>query len=150
MTYTNQQPHLKPAPNPIFKSIQSSTTPLNHTTAMSTNSIPNTTTSTSLNHQTIDQHLADPHDPRPSAAQPTKRHSPAALRPPPTDGTTPLMSAETLATMLGVSKRTIWRLLSGKQLPEPIRIGGSVRWRRDQIDRWIESGCPVNQRQLFQ
>jgi excisionase family DNA binding protein len=43
---------------------------------------------------------------------------------------------------LSVSKRTIWRLLSGKRLPEPLRIGGSVRWRREQIDRWIEQGCP--------
>jgi prophage regulatory protein len=141
----NHHPLFKPTPNP---NIQVHST-LNHTTAMSTNSIPNTTTSTSLNHHSIDQHPTNPVDPCQSTAQPTKRHSPAALRPPLADGTTPLIPAEELATMLGVSKRTIWRLLSGKQLPEPVRIGGSVRWRRDQIDRWIEQGCPVNQRQLF-
>ena len=60
----------------------------------------------------------------------------------PTIGLQPLISADELSTILNVSKRTIWRLLSGKRLPEPLRIGGSVRWRREQIDRWIEQGCP--------
>src|SRR4029078_1889158 len=97
----------------------------------------------------IDKQPPDPADACQSTAQPTKRHSPTPP-PPPADGSTPLISAQDVGTMWGISKRTIWRLLSGKHLPEPVRIGGSVRWRRDLIDRWIEQGCPANQRQLFQ
>lgn len=53
-----------------------------------------------------------------------------------------LLSAETLAERLGFSERTIWRLRSAGKLPSPLKIGGSVRWRADEIDAWIQSGCP--------
>jgi predicted DNA-binding transcriptional regulator AlpA len=41
-----------------------------------------------------------------------------------------------------VSPRTLWRLLSAGKLPEPIRVGRSVRWRMSDIREWIDSGCP--------
>lgn len=47
-----------------------------------------------------------------------------------------------LAAMLQVSKRTLWRMLSAKLLPAPVRVGGIVRWRIEEIDRWISGGCP--------
>lgn len=53
-----------------------------------------------------------------------------------------LISAEDLARMLGVSKRTLWRLLSAQRMPRPVRLGGSTRWRLDVIRAWIERGCP--------
>ena len=53
-----------------------------------------------------------------------------------------LLSAESLAELLDVSKRTLWRLRSAGRLPKPVRIGGSVRWRADEVRRWIASGCP--------
>lgn len=54
-----------------------------------------------------------------------------------------LITTEELAEILGMSKRTIWRLLSAGQIPQPVRIGRSTRWRRDEVQRWIDSGCPV-------
>lgn len=30
---------------------------------------------------------------------------------------------------------------SGK-LPKPVRIGRSVRWRREELRDWIQEGCP--------
>jgi prophage regulatory protein len=53
-----------------------------------------------------------------------------------------LVSAEELATMLRVSERTVWRLLSAHKIPRPLHIGGSVRWRLAEVSKWIESGCP--------
>jgi len=53
----------------------------------------------------------------------------------------PLLSAETLAGMLSLSKRTIFRLNSSGRLPKPLRIGGSLRWKSGDILRWIELGC---------
>ncbi|QEG37724.1 helix-turn-helix transcriptional regulator [Bythopirellula goksoeyrii] len=54
-----------------------------------------------------------------------------------------LIAAEELAEMLDVSTRTVWRLLSTGQLVQPLRIGGSVRWRIDEVQEWINNGCPV-------
>jgi predicted DNA-binding transcriptional regulator AlpA len=42
-----------------------------------------------------------------------------------------VVSAKVLARLLGVSLRQVWRLNSAGKLPRPIRLGGSVRWRRD-------------------
>lgn len=53
-----------------------------------------------------------------------------------------LLSAEALADRLGFSARTIWRLRSAARLPPSLKIGGSIRWRAQEIDDWIEAGCP--------
>ena len=53
-----------------------------------------------------------------------------------------LLSVEQVATMLQVSPRTVWRLLSSGELIEPVRIRGNTRWRRDELDAWINDGCP--------
>jgi len=52
------------------------------------------------------------------------------------------VSARQLAEMLGVSLRQIWRLNSAGKLPNSIRLGGSVRWDRDEILKWFKNGCP--------
>ncbi len=31
-------------------------------------------------------------------------------------------------------------------LPVPIRIGGTIQWRRKEIEGWIEAGCPARQK----
>jgi excisionase family DNA binding protein len=54
-----------------------------------------------------------------------------------------MINAGELAQILAVSRRTVWRMLSGGNLPQPIRIGGAVRWKLYEIRRWIEQGCPV-------
>jgi excisionase family DNA binding protein len=53
-----------------------------------------------------------------------------------------LVTARQVATILQVSNRTLWRMLSAKRLPAPIRVGGIVRWRVDAIETWIAAGCP--------
>ena len=54
-----------------------------------------------------------------------------------------LLSAESLASLLQVSVRTVWRLRSSGRLPRPVRIGGSIRWRAEDVRQWIAQGCPV-------
>lgn len=54
-----------------------------------------------------------------------------------------LIAADELARMLDVSTRTVWRLLSTGRMVQPVRIGGSVRWRLDEVKEWINNGCPV-------
>lgn len=53
-----------------------------------------------------------------------------------------LIGVNDLAGLLQVSTRTIWRLVSSGEAPEPIRFGGSCRWRLEEVRAWIDEGCP--------
>jgi len=53
-----------------------------------------------------------------------------------------LVGADVVARLMGVSPRTVWRLLSAGKLIAPIRVGGSTRWRSDELREWIARGCP--------
>ena len=54
-----------------------------------------------------------------------------------------LVSAAEVARLLQVSTRTLWRQLSAGQIPQPVRFGGTVRWRIEEIRKWIAEGCPL-------
>jgi excisionase family DNA binding protein len=56
-----------------------------------------------------------------------------------------LITAQEVSRMLKISTRTLWRLLSAHKVPEPIRLGGLVRWRHDDLKNWIAAGCPPMQ-----
>jgi predicted DNA-binding transcriptional regulator AlpA len=53
-----------------------------------------------------------------------------------------LLTVKDLSARLRISARQSWKLLSAGKLPGPLRISRSVRWRRDDIDRWVSMGCP--------
>jgi predicted DNA-binding transcriptional regulator AlpA len=53
-----------------------------------------------------------------------------------------LLSARDLAKMLRFGVRTIRSMDAAGRLPAPLRIGGSVRWRAEEIRDWTEAGCP--------
>jgi len=53
-----------------------------------------------------------------------------------------LLTAKQVAAVLQLSLRTVWNHLSAARLPEPIRIGSRVRWRRAELTDWVEAGCP--------
>jgi prophage regulatory protein len=63
--------------------------------------------------------------------------------PPDVSETPALITAAECARMLRVSVRTLWRLRSARQVPEPVRLGGAVRWRLDEVQNWIAGGCPA-------
>ena len=50
-----------------------------------------------------------------------------------------LMTAEGVASYLGLSVSTIWRLpAKSADFPPPIKVGGSTRWDRLDLDRYVE------------
>ena len=53
-----------------------------------------------------------------------------------------LIAADEVAGMLDISTRTLWRLVSAKKIVSPVKLGGSTRWRRADIEAWVASGCP--------
>ncbi len=52
-----------------------------------------------------------------------------------------LLKADEVAQMLSISTRTLWRLVSVKKFPEPVRLGGSTRWRVCDVKAWVEGHC---------
>ena len=53
-----------------------------------------------------------------------------------------LVTVETVAALMSVSPRTVWRLVSAGKLFAPVRVGGAVRWHYARLRLWIEQGCP--------
>jgi predicted DNA-binding transcriptional regulator AlpA len=76
---------------------------------------------------------------------PLTAHQPATTPNPPLAGSglAPLLGdAVTVGALLGLSSRSVRRLDSSGRLPRPVRCGGSVRWRLDELRLWVAAGCP--------
>ncbi|WP_417375959.1 helix-turn-helix transcriptional regulator [Gimesia maris] len=54
-----------------------------------------------------------------------------------------LITAQNVAELLNVHVRTVHRLKSTGKLPHPVKFAGNVRWRYQDIQKWIDMGCPV-------
>ena len=57
-----------------------------------------------------------------------------------------LLDVILLAALLGLSRSFVRKLHDTGRLPRPVRIGRAVRWRRDEVLAWIETGCPSRDR----
>lgn len=53
-----------------------------------------------------------------------------------------LLKAEDVATLLAISTRQVYRLADYGKMPRPLKLGGAVRWRKGDVQDWIEKGCP--------
>ena len=52
------------------------------------------------------------------------------------------LGASGLAGLLGVSLRSVRRLDDSGKLPEALKIGGSKRWFRPEVEEWLRAGAP--------
>ncbi len=50
-----------------------------------------------------------------------------------------LLNVKRVAELLSCSPRTVYRWVDSGLLPQPIRIGGSVRWPEKAVMEWVES-----------
>jgi excisionase family DNA binding protein len=63
---------------------------------------------------------------------PTTHHEPLSVH--------DLLTVQEVADRLNVSVRTVYRLLSRGELPQPVRFNRKlVRWKRCDMDRYIDS-----------
>jgi predicted DNA-binding transcriptional regulator AlpA len=74
---------------------------------------------------------ADPAPPA-AAATPSTPLVPRAL----------LLRAREAAAACAVSLATWWRWDAAGRCPSAVRIGGTVRWRAEDLRDWIACGCP--------
>lgn len=61
-------------------------------------------------------------------------------------GASLIIRAKVVATLCGVSERTIRRWADTGLLPPPVKLPGVRRWRRAEIEAWVEAGCPPGRR----
>lgn len=57
--------------------------------------------------------------------------------PPPAPASSDLMKTEEVLGYLGISRTKLWQLVNKEGLPA-FKIGGDYRYRRSEIDAWIE------------
>lgn len=48
-----------------------------------------------------------------------------------------LWTARDVAAALKIGERTVWRMVSTSEFPQPIKIGRLSRWRPSTIQDWI-------------
>lgn len=53
--------------------------------------------------------------------------------------TSTLLDTTQFAAILGCDPRTLRRWIREAEVPAPIRIGGTLRWRRKDVDAWLEA-----------
>ncbi len=42
--------------------------------------------------------------------------------------------------LLGLGERTVWKLSAAGQLPKPVRMGRTTRWRRADLEAFLQAG----------
>jgi predicted DNA-binding transcriptional regulator AlpA len=53
-----------------------------------------------------------------------------------------VVSAAHAGALSGVSEATWWRLHAAAKVPASIKVGHRTLWRRSDVEKWIELGCP--------
>ena len=86
-----------------------------------------------------------PETPNATAADPAE--APAEAKSPGPKSTIPAIEPAILrrrdaAHLCGVSEGSWSRHHAAGRVPDPVRIGGCVGWRRQELLDWIAAGCP--------
>ena len=53
-----------------------------------------------------------------------------------------LLPAPKAARLCGISEATWYRLKAAGKVPVPVRLGGRVLWKVEELRRWCAAGCP--------
>ncbi len=53
-----------------------------------------------------------------------------------------LLPVEEVSRLTHLAPRTVWRYASAGRMPAPIRVGNRKLWRRQDLEEWVERGCP--------
>ena len=53
-----------------------------------------------------------------------------------------LLDVNAVSKLCSCSTRTIRRLADAGSMPRPVKLGALVRWRRTDIQDWLQAGCP--------
>jgi excisionase family DNA binding protein len=54
-----------------------------------------------------------------------------------------LLSVDDVAQLLSCSPHHVYRMADVGRMPQPVKLGALVRWRRTDLDNWLAAGCPT-------
>ena len=54
-----------------------------------------------------------------------------------------LIGTNEAASLCGLSRAAWYKARASGKIPRPVKIGGAVRWRRQELEDWIAAGCPA-------
>jgi len=57
-----------------------------------------------------------------------------------------LLSAVETAALLGIARSHLYALHSSGRLPIPIKLGRRSLWRKNELEAWVQAGCPARSR----
>jgi predicted DNA-binding transcriptional regulator AlpA len=66
----------------------------------------------------------------------------ASLESPHSLASAALMDVDAVAAMLDCSARHVCRLTHDGEMPQPVKLRALTRWRRAEIEHWLDDGCP--------
>ena len=52
-----------------------------------------------------------------------------------------LLNVQQVAELLNCSVRHVYRMSDAGRMPQPVRVGGLVRWNRAALYIWVADGC---------
>jgi excisionase family DNA binding protein len=70
----------------------------------------------------------------------------APTQPPADAPAAQLLDVRAVAALLDCSPRHVYRLADSSRMPQPVRLGALVRWRRQELQDWLAAGCPTCRR----
>ena len=50
-----------------------------------------------------------------------------------------LLDNEQVAVLVGLCARKIRGMVSAGEFPKPVKIGRSTRWRRSEVEEWVQT-----------
>jgi len=53
-----------------------------------------------------------------------------------------LLDVQAVAELLTCSPQHVRRMADAGRMPRPVRLGSLLRWRRCDLDGWLNAGCP--------
>ena len=54
-----------------------------------------------------------------------------------------LLTVHDVAKRLGISTRQVWKLVKLGQVPPPLKLARSARWKESAISAFIANGCKL-------
>ena len=55
---------------------------------------------------------------------------------------TALLDVTQVATMAGLHRATVFKLVSAGKFPKPVKLGRATRWSKAELIAWIAAKCP--------
>ena len=52
------------------------------------------------------------------------------------------LDVNAVAELLGCSSRHVRRLADSYRMPRPVHLGRLVRWRKTDVEQWLDARCP--------